>query len=117
MRRILRALGIASRDDLLALHELHLLSSASLYTLWNGNGRELSTKALVDCFFGVVRIAQPSLFVEAGAKKAEASVRAREILPGARIVAFEASPENSAAYSKQSDFKNQPIESKQLDQN
>lgn len=100
----------ATREEMLELHQLQMLSTASLYQLWGGKGRAASAKALVDFFFGVVRISAPDLFLECGAKKAEASLRAREILPNSRIVAFEASPENYAAYSKTRGFEENNIE-------
>ncbi|RVH21425.1 FkbM family methyltransferase [Sinorhizobium meliloti] len=99
--RLARTAGLATRADLVAMHELHMLSSSHFYTLWGDNHqRKGSNKALVELFFGLVRITQPELFIEAGAKMGDTSIRARGVLPEARIVAFEASPENYELYSK-----------------
>lgn len=94
-------LGLATRTDLIAMHEVQMLTTASIFKLWGtSHQRKASNKALVELFFGMVRILQPSVFIEAGAKKADTSIRARKVLPEARIVAFEASPDNYAIYSK-----------------
>ncbi|NOV21639.1 FkbM family methyltransferase [Ensifer adhaerens] len=96
-----RKFGLATRSDIIALHELHMLSASHFYTLWGDtNQRKASNKAIVELFFGLVRITQPDIFIEAGAKMADTSVRARGVLPNARIVAFEASPENYELYSR-----------------
>ncbi len=99
-----------TRREMLEMHQLQMLSVASMYELWGGKGRSGSAKALVDFFFGVVRISKPSTFLECGAKKAEASIRARKLLPDARIVAFEASPENYKAFSTTRGFVENNIE-------
>ena len=83
------------------LHELQLLSQAAYYDLWNGDGRKQSAHALVDLFFGIVRILQPHSFIEAGAKTGETSLRARSLCPDARVVAFEANPYNYSRYAEQ----------------
>lgn len=56
-----------------------------------GRTLDRSVSELVDLFFDLVERVQPDLFVEAGAKEASASRRARE-LQVPRVVAFEASP-------------------------
>lgn len=90
-----------SRAEVIDLHELQMLATSHFYNLWgDDNQRNSTNKALTELFFGLVRITQPKLFIEAGAKMADTSIRVRSILPDARIVAFEASPENHALYSK-----------------
>ena len=49
-------------------------------------------------FFQIVRVAQPKLFIEAGAKDARTSLRARRYLEKSEIVAFEANPHNYARF-------------------
>lgn len=101
IERIAKRLGLATRADLIALHELQMLAPSHFYSLWEDKThRKASNKALVELFFGMVRIIQPKLFIEAGAKMADTSIRARGFLPNARIVAFEASPINYEMYSK-----------------
>ncbi|MDX0227191.1 FkbM family methyltransferase [Sinorhizobium meliloti] len=101
IERTARKLGLVTKSDLITMHEISMISTSGLYQLWGkGSQRKASNKALVELFFGIVKILQPSLFIEAGAKKADTSVRARQFLQKARIVAFEASPDNFAAYSK-----------------
>ncbi|MBS3648080.1 FkbM family methyltransferase [Pseudaminobacter sp. 19-2017] len=96
-----KKLGLVTRSELIAMQEINMLATSSLYQLWGDKPqRKASNKALVELFFGLVKILQPSLFIEAGAKMADTSVRARQYLPDARIVAFEASPDNFAVYSK-----------------
>jgi len=57
---------------------------------------------LVELFFGLVEQLQPDLFIEAGAKDASASRRARE-LQVRRVVAFEASPVTHRRFARQND--------------
>lgn len=56
-----------------------------------GEPLDKSVSELVDLFFDLVEQLQPDLFIEAGAKEASASRRARD-LQVPRVVAFEASP-------------------------
>jgi FkbM family methyltransferase len=56
-----------------------------------GEPLDRSVSELVDLFFGLVEQLRPDLFIEAGAKEASASRRARD-LQVPRVVAFEASP-------------------------
>jgi hypothetical protein len=46
----------------------------------------------------------PPLFIEAGARGAAVSFRVRKLLPGARIVAFEANPYNVAHNRQRFDY-------------
>lgn len=110
LRRIKDNLLKDSTAEIVRLHELQLQSTAGLYKLWSDDGRQQSTKALVELFFGIVRITQPKLFIEAGAKEATASTRAGKLLPDARIVAFEANPYNFAHFSKDPKFTKARVE-------
>lgn len=92
------------------MHELRLQQTAGLFNLWSGDGRRKSAISLVELFFGVVRITQPELFIEAGAKEASASIRAEKLLPLARIAAFEASPHNFEHYSGQPNLRSSRVE-------
>jgi FkbM family methyltransferase len=110
IQKFLKKIGFATHDDILRLHQIQMLSAASHYRLWNGDGRNASAKALDELFFGLVRITRPSVFIECGAKKAEASLRVRQLLPKAQIVAFEASPDNFKTYSESIDFNKHNID-------
>lgn len=66
-------------------------------------GRTRSEYVTDELFFELVRIAQPSLFVEAGAKDAVTSIRAAELLSAARVIACEANPENHSFFAAQLD--------------
>src|SRR5262249_4370341 len=85
-------------------HEQRMLALASFFDL-NGLGdRARSATALVNLFFDLLRSVSPPLFIQAGARDASVSFRAREMLPGARIVAFEPSPYNVKHYSNEFDY-------------
>lgn len=71
--------------------ELFLLSTARGYNLSEKAERVRSVQDLEVLFLRICRELQPDLFVEAGAKDAETSRRARKYVNG-RIVAFEANP-------------------------
>lgn len=73
-------------------YELQMLATAAAYDLRQRVERARSTADLEALFFGLVGALRPSLFIEAGAKDAGASRRARACCPDARIVAFEANP-------------------------
>lgn len=79
-------------NQLIDLHDLFLFTTASGYDLLQKEERRRSVLELEKMFFRVVTEVSPSLFVEAGAKDAATSFRARRHLPKARIVAFEANP-------------------------
>ena len=55
-------------------------------------GRRASVHVLEELFFELVSRFDTGLFLEAGAKAAEASLRASQLLPNAAVVAFEANP-------------------------
>jgi FkbM family methyltransferase len=86
------AIDASVRAQLLDLYDLNMLTNAANYDLREKSERKRSVRDLERLFFQAVRAAQPDLFVEAGAKDAGASRRARTILDEARIVAFEANP-------------------------
>ncbi len=73
--------------------ELTLMSTARHYNLALAEGREQSVSDLEALFFRACRELQPDIFVEAGAKDAASSRRARKYVNG-KVVAFEASPLN-----------------------
>lgn len=109
LRKLLR---VASTEEILALHQVNLLATAHPFDLWEKGGRAASARALDDLFFEIVKILEPSLFVEAGAKMAEASFRVRKNSERIRIVAFEASPENFNKFSIELPFESKNIEYK-----
>lgn len=76
----------------LRLYDLQLFATATSYDLRDATERARSTTDLEALFFELVAAFQPSVFIEAGAKDAGASRRARACCPDARIVAFEANP-------------------------
>lgn len=80
---------------------LHLLGQSAFFDLSSKAERKRSARELSRFFFGMQRALQPGVFVEAGAKDARVSLRMRELIPGARIVAFEANPYNYAKYSSE----------------
>lgn len=101
---------LVRQEDLLALHRLQMATTARSYRLWEGNGRGASNAALNDLFFGLVRLTKPQLFVEAGAKNAETSIKMRDYLPDSEIVAFEASPVNYAEFSQNPALKEKKVD-------
>jgi FkbM family methyltransferase len=78
--------------------DLFLFSAAAFYNLDEKSGRLRSVADLERFFFRLVGVLDPDLFVEAGAKDATSSRRARAHAPNARIVAFEANPLNYDQY-------------------
>jgi FkbM family methyltransferase len=73
-----------------------------------------SAQALANLYFDLLGAVSPSLFIEVGARDAAVSLRVRELLPGARIVAFEPSPFNVAYFKSQFDYEGSGIEYEQL---
>ncbi|MGI8879661.1 MAG: FkbM family methyltransferase [Jatrophihabitans sp.] len=59
---------------------------------------------LTHLFFRLVRVTEPDLFIEAGAKEASTSLRIRRYLPTARVVAFEANPFTYEKFGALHDF-------------
>jgi len=80
--------------DYLALCDLHLFSTSAFYDLEKKSERLRSVADIERFFFRLAGILGSDLFVEAGARDAASSVRARRHLANARIVAFEANPLN-----------------------
>lgn len=77
-------------------------------------GRYRSGYHLEELYFALLEIAQPGLFVEAGAFDATASRRAAALLPGARVIAAEANPNNHAIWTRQVDFAAQGVDYRQV---
>lgn len=77
---------------LLRMHDLCLFHTAANYDLRHKSERLRSNSDLELFFFRTVSALSPDLFIEAGAKDAGSSRRARRRLPHARVVAFEANP-------------------------
>lgn len=94
---IMPAREITTRD-LLRFYETALHSQACHYDLHDRADRRASAEDLALFFFQIVRVNQPKLFIEAGAKDARTSMRARRYLKEAEIVAFEANPYNYARF-------------------
>jgi len=69
-----------------------LKNSGDYFDLRESTGRERSAAELRTMFFELVSALQPKLFVEAGAKDASSSRRARELLPDTAVLAFEPNP-------------------------
>lgn len=80
------------RAHLLAAYDLAIMANAPNYDLLQRSERRRSVEDLETLFFRIVKARQPELFIEAGAKDARSSRRARKHLPDARVVAFEANP-------------------------
>ncbi len=70
----------------------HPLHRAAGYGMLAPDQRKNTVQELEALFFDILTSLQPDLFIEAGAKDARTSRRARSHLPNARIVAFEANP-------------------------
>ncbi len=79
------------RVELLS-RDLVMLATAAKYNLDDRSQRARSNTNLVRLFFDLAGLAGIDLFVEAGAKEAGASRRARRRFSNARVVAFEANP-------------------------
>lgn len=90
--------------EILAAYDRALFCAAANYDVDSPTDRRRSTRDLERLFFQLVRILQPELFIEAGAKDATASRRARRFLEQARIVAFEANPHTFARFSSTVDY-------------
>ncbi len=62
-------------------------------------------RELEDLFFDLVSRFSPDLFIEAGAKAADASLRARRLLPdNSAVVAFEANPYTHKRFTNKTDY-------------
>jgi FkbM family methyltransferase len=87
-----------SPNPVLRLHDLNLLGTAANYDLTDKADRRRSFADLSKFFLSATRALSPGLFIEAGAKDASTSRRARRYLDHARIVAFEANPYTYEAF-------------------
>ncbi len=91
------------------------ISLVARYLPMDAAARAASVERLESRFFELVAECRPDLFVEAGAKDARASMVVRELLPSARIVAFEANPYTHARFVKSQGFSSDgPIEYRHL---
>lgn len=84
--------------DLARLWDHQLRGLVSAYSNMH-DGRARSAAHLDELFFRLLDIAEPRLFVEAGAYRADASTRVASRFDQCRVVAFEANPHNHAAYA------------------
>lgn len=82
----------AQKFQLLTARDLAMMSTASKYDLNEPAEKARSCRDLSRLFFHLASILEVDLFVEAGAKDAASSRRARRLLDPKRIVAFEANP-------------------------
>lgn len=80
--------------------DLFALSVASNDDIEETGERTPSTADLDRLILRLVRVFEPSVFIEVGALDAGISRRVRRILPEARIGAFEASPVNHEKYAR-----------------
>ena len=103
-----------STAEKVRMHELRMLALAGFFDLNDLGDREHSATALVSLYFDLMRAVSPPLFIEAGARDASVSFRAREVLTSARIVAFEPSPYNVKHYRNEFDYAAKGIEYQQL---
>lgn len=81
-------------------------------TAWARKKRLWTVERLEALFFDICAAAQPDLFIEAEAKDASSSRRARSRLPEATIVAFEANPYTYRRFSRNKD--NAPLDVRYL---
>lgn len=110
-----RALEPRLREHLLHAYDLAMLANAANYDLRGRTERLRSAGDLAGLFHRAVRAARPDLVVEAGAKDAEASRRARRYLDAStRVVAFEASPYVHERFREQNTGGSHPIEYRHL---
>src|SRR5699024_675316 len=82
----------ADSSDFLVFRDLAMMSTAIKYDLTDKAEKTRSVRDLSRLFFQVGSILDVDLFVEAGAKDAASSRRARRRINPNRIVAFEANP-------------------------
>jgi FkbM family methyltransferase len=86
------ASGDAVKSMTLLARDLAMFDTAASYDLQRPKEKKRSVTDLTRFFFWIADILQVDLFIEAGAKEADASRRARERFDPQRIVAFEANP-------------------------
>lgn len=99
-----------SFDTTLRTLDLQLFQLASFYDISNSEERARSVRDLERFFFRVGGLLQPDLFIEAGARNARSSIRARRHMKEARIVAFEANPLNYNRHKGTPEFASSNVE-------
>jgi FkbM family methyltransferase len=92
---------MASVADIVRMHELRMQAHGVFCDLSNHKEKRRLGRTLTDLYFALLRAVTAPLFIKAGARDASVSFRAREVLPQARIVAFEPSPYNVEHYRKE----------------
>jgi FkbM family methyltransferase len=80
------------KGSILLSRDLAMLGTASKYNLDDPAEMARSCRDLSRLFFHIAKILDVDLFIEAGAKDAASSRRARRLLDPKRVVAFEANP-------------------------
>lgn len=98
------------QQQILRLYETQTHQSAAFYDLTSTESRNKSAEDLATFFLHIAHLTTPDLFIEAGAKDARVSVRARQRVPSARIVAFEANKHNFERFSVHPRLQGQDIE-------
>ncbi len=97
------ASGDAVKTMTLLARDLAMLDAAASYDLQRPKEKQRSVRDLARFFFWVADILEVDLFIEAGAKEADASRRARKRIDPQRIVAFEANPYTFSHYDSKFD--------------
>lgn len=92
-------------DALLMQSLNHITAPAAFYDISQRAERNRSARDLQQLFYGLQRVLQPTLFLEAGAYDATASQKVRTLCPDAKIVALEANPYNHKALSEATDYR------------
>lgn len=72
--------------------------------------RRRSTELLDQAFHALIEVLRPSLFVEAGAHDAQASLQVAATLPACRVVAYEANPHVHSRFTAQNDYGHSGVE-------
>ncbi len=95
---------MTSVDEIVRQYDGRMQKHHALFDLADPHDRARSATTLTDLYFTLMSASNPSLFIEAGARDASVSFRARGVLPNARIVAFEPSPYNLEHYRQHFDY-------------
>jgi FkbM family methyltransferase len=104
----------ATKEVVLLSRDLAMLATASKYNLDDKSELERSMRDLSRLFFHLANIVEVDLFVEAGAKDAASSRRARRLLKLDRVVAFEANPYTHARFAPANADPNAAVEYRHL---
>jgi len=91
------------RRALARMYDQHLRLLAAHYSNMD-DGRSNSATYVANYFHELIALTKPTLFVEAGAYKGEASRRVKQDHPSCRVVAFEANPYNYERYAGELGF-------------